>query len=131
MRRQIILLLLVVLALTGKVVSVEIQDQIVTASCSTGPTSLSGERDNCDEDGSTFTAPPGLYLSQNNVSGGSTGGAGSEHSCSFRFGDWVELMPEVTQPRSVTVHAHARSHGGHGSPRGWSNCKYTFKLVKP
>lgn len=106
--------------------------QTITAECTTKETGADGARHGCDSQVSRLTAPDGFVYAVNTAAGGETSGAGSEHSCSLGWADWVEIIPgsEIKQPRTVTLSSHARGPKGHLSGRGWAKCSYTIKLSK-
>jgi len=106
--------------------------QTITAECTTEATGINGVRHNCDSDVSTLRAPDGFVFAVNTASAAETSGAGSEHSCNLGWEDWVEVIPgtQITQPRKMTLYAHARGPGGHLSGRGWAKCRYTVLLSR-
>jgi hypothetical protein len=74
-------------------------------------------------------APDGFVLSQNSLSGGLISGNGSEQECHVDWSQMTEVLPGITQPRRLTLRAHALSPKGHFAGRGWATCKYTVSLV--
>ncbi|MET1116163.1 MAG: hypothetical protein ABWY08_14595 [Comamonas sp.] len=104
----------------------------ISAECTTEPTGISGERYNCDSDVSVLRAPEGFVFAVDTASASETSGAGSEHSCNLGWDDWVEVIPgtQITQPRKMTLSAHARGPSGHLAGRGWAKCKYTVMLSR-
>ncbi|MCF7697028.1 hypothetical protein KPG66_13375 [Mycetohabitans sp. B2] len=104
--------------------------QEIVAECKTEGTSFSGARHSCDSQVSRITAPDGYVLSEKTLNGGLIQQNGSENECRVGWEDYVDVIPGVAQPRTITLQAHARSPKGHGSGRGWSTCKYTVERVK-
>lgn len=97
--------------------------------CTTDGTGGDGVRHACDSEVQTVTSPDGYVLAQNSLSGGLTSGNGSEQECHVSWTNFVEVIPNVTQPKTLKVRAHSRSPKGHWSGRGWAICKYTVILA--
>ncbi|WP_338911932.1 hypothetical protein [Mycetohabitans rhizoxinica] len=106
----------------------EIQE--IEAKCTTGGTSAGGERKGCDSELSSFTAPEGYFIAEKTLNGGLIESNGSEHDCRVGWADPTDVIPGVTQHRTITLQAHARSPKGHSSGSGWARCKYTFEVNK-
>ena len=104
--------------------------QEIVAECTTDGTSTTGARHSCDSQTSRITAPDGYVLSEKTLKGGVVKSNGSENECRVGWADYVDVIPGVTQPRTITLQAHARSPKGHSSGRGWATCKYTVEMVK-
>lgn len=101
----------------------------LTAQCTTDATGGDGVRHGCDSENQTLQAPDGFVLSQNSLSGGLISGNGSEQECHVGWAEMAEILPGITQPRRLTLRAHARSPKGHFAGRGWATCRYTVTLV--
>jgi hypothetical protein len=106
--------------------------QTLSAECTTDATGGDGVRHDCDSQPSTLTAPAGFVFIQNGLTGGETSGNGDEHECRNGWSNFVEVLPGsgITQPRTFSLRAHARSPSGHWSGRGWSVCTYTLTLTQ-
>ncbi|MCF7697636.1 hypothetical protein KPG66_16840 [Mycetohabitans sp. B2] len=104
--------------------------QEIVAECRTQGTSLPGAVGGCDSQVSRLTAPEGYALLRESLKGGLVEKNGSENDCRIGWADYVDVIPGVTQPRTITLQAHARSPKGHGFGRGWTKCKYTVEMVK-
>lgn len=104
----------------------------ITAECTTDETGGSGVRHDCDSAPSTGSAPDGYVFSQNQALVTKSSGNGDESDCNFGWSDFVEVVPGsgLTQPRTFTLSAHARSPSGHWAGRGWANCSATLRLAK-
>lgn len=105
--------------------------QKISAECTTDSTGGNGVRHDCDSTPSVVTAPDGFVFIQNGLSGGKTSGAGDEHDCRFSWSNYVEVIPGtgITQPRTFTLQAHARSPSGHWAGRGWVNCEFQLAVT--
>ena len=108
--------------------------QSVAAQCTTDSTGLNGVRHDCDSAPTVITAPAGFVFIKDGpkgLSGGKTSGNGSEHECRYEWSDLVEVVPGtgITQPRTFSLRAHARSPHGHSSGRGWVACQYQLTLT--
>lgn len=104
--------------------------QEIVAECTTEGTDASGARHSCYSQVSPLTVPEGYVLAEKSLKGGFTGQNGSENDCRIGWADYVDVIPGVTQPRTITLQAYARSPKGHSSGRGWTKCKYTVEMVK-
>ncbi|MBK1611866.1 hypothetical protein CKO44_00075 [Rubrivivax gelatinosus] len=107
--------------------------QRVTAQCTTDATGGDGVRHDCDSAPTVITAPEGFVFIKDGpkgLAGGKTSENGSEHECRYDWSDFVEVVPGygITQPRTFTLQAHARSPHGHFSGRGWVVCEYHLTL---
>lgn len=105
--------------------------QDVTTQCTTGGTGWDGRRKACDSQPTTIRAPEGYVFVVNKHTVRVTSANGSENDCRFSFDDPVEVVPGtgITQPRSFTAVAHARSPKGHSSGRGWTTCAHHLEMV--
>ncbi len=104
--------------------------QEIVAECETKPTGGDGVRHNCDSQVSRITVPNGYVLAEKSLKGGFISEAGSSNECRVGWEDYVDIVPGITQPRTITLQAHAKGPKGHWAGRGWTKCKYTVEMVK-
>lgn len=104
----------------------------LTAECTTEGTGANGEQYACDSAPATISALRGFVFSIDTVSVEETSGGGAEHSCHIGWQDWVQVNPvsPTTQPRTMTLRAHAKSPQGLLAGRGWAKCKATALLSR-
>lgn len=108
------------------------QQMTITAECTTDETGGDGVRHDCNSEPSTGTAPDGFVFNQNQAVVSKTSGTGDEHSCNFGWSDFTEVLPGtgITQPKTFTLSAHARSPSGHWAGRGWAKCTAILGLAE-
>lgn len=111
-------------------VSAFAEAQEIVAQCKTEGTEASGVRHACDSQVNLITDPNGYVFAEKSLKGGLIEKNGSEYNCRVGWADYVDVVPGITQPRTITLQAHARSPKGHSSGRGWATCKYTIEMVK-
>jgi len=106
--------------------------QEIAAECTSKATGGDGTRNSCDSAVTRITAPDNHVFAEKTLAGGETSGSGSEHECRLKWEDYIEVIPgtKITQPRTVTLQAHARSPRGHFTGRGWAKCRYTVEVTK-
>ena len=102
----------------------------IVAECTTRPTGPDGVIHICNSQVSRLTAPGGYVLSEKTLKGGLVESNGSENECRVGWADYVDVIPGVTQPRTITLQAHAKNPKGYLVGRGWTKCKYTVEMVK-
>jgi hypothetical protein len=118
-------------ALLGSSASGAPTPQTLSAECTTDATGGDGVRHSCDSASSILTAPAGFVFIQNGLQGGETSGTGDEHECRVAWSNFVEVIPGtgITQPRTFTLQAHAKSPSGYFKGRGWATCTYQLSLA--
>lgn len=113
--------------------------QTLTAECTTGGTGADGARKTCESQAQTVRAPAGHVFSAMTMQKIEVDRMGSGPGCDWhiQWGDYVEIVPGVSLPSSLTVKVRARSPALWGGilrkgvgARGRIKCRYEVVLGK-